>query len=61
VQVFTMPIPALSAAAEHVNRLLTDKVLTHPIAARFPLTEIAAAHRLVESGEAVGKVLIAQR
>ncbi|EWM10860.1 NADPH:quinone reductase [Kutzneria sp. 744] len=61
VQVFTMPAPALSAAAEHVNRLLADAVLTHPIAARFPLTGIAAAHRLVESGEAVGKVLLCQR
>jgi len=38
-----------------------DNVLTHPVAARFPLAEIAAAHRLVESGDAVGKVLLAER
>ncbi|GAA3438135.1 NADPH:quinone reductase [Kutzneria kofuensis] len=61
VQVFTMPAPAMRAGTEHVNRLLADGVLTHPIAARFPLAEVAAAHRLVESGDAVGKVLIAQR
>lgn len=61
VQVFTMPASALRAATEHVNRLLADQVLTHPIADRFPLAEIAAAHRRVESGAAVGKVLIAQR
>jgi len=50
VRVFTMPPPAMRAATEHVNRLLVDNVLTHPVAARFPLAEIAAAHRLVESG-----------
>ncbi|MFI9383344.1 NADPH:quinone reductase [Kutzneria sp. NPDC052558] len=61
VQVFTMPPPAVRAATEHVNRLLADNVLTHPVAARFPLAEIAAAHRLVESGDAVGKVLLAER
>ena len=59
VQVFTMPPPALRAAADHVNRLLADNLLTHPIAARFPLAEIAAAHRLVESGDVVGKILLA--
>jgi NADPH2:quinone reductase len=61
VQVFTMPAPALRAASEHVNRLLADNALTHPIDDRYPLGEIAAAHRRVESGDAVGKVLIAQR
>jgi NADPH2:quinone reductase len=59
VQVFTMPVHALHAATDHVNRLLADGLLTHPIAARFPLAEIAAAHRLVAAGTAVGKVLLA--
>lgn len=59
VQVFTMPAHALRAATEHVNRLLADTVLTHPVAARFALSEVAAAHRMVESGAAVGKVLLA--
>ena len=61
VRVFSMPAPAMRAATEHINRLLDDNVLTHPIAARFPLAEVAAAHRLVESGDAVGKVVIAGR
>jgi NADPH2:quinone reductase len=59
VQVFTMPVHALVAATDHVNRLLADNLLTHPVAARFPLAEIVAAHRLVESGEAIGKVVLA--
>jgi NADPH2:quinone reductase len=49
----------LRAATEHVTRLLADDVLTHPIAARLPLAEIAAAHELAESGRAIGKVLLA--
>jgi NADPH2:quinone reductase len=59
VQVFSMPPHALRAATEHVNRLLSDDVLTHPIAARLPLAEIATAHDLVENGRAIGKVLLA--
>jgi NADPH2:quinone reductase len=59
VQVFSMPAHALRAATEHVTRLLADDVLTHPIAARLPLAEIAAAHDLAENGRAIGKVLLA--
>ncbi|MEO3874828.1 zinc-binding dehydrogenase [Nonomuraea sp. B12E4] len=46
------------AATEHVTRLLEDDVLTHPVAARHPLTAAGAAHRDAEPGHAVGKVLI---
>jgi NADPH2:quinone reductase len=59
VRVFSMPAPALRAATEHVSRLLADDVLTHPIARIRPLAAIAEAHRLVESGAGIGKVLLA--
>ena len=33
--------------------------LSHAIAARYPLGEIAAAHEAVETGSAIGKVIVA--
>lgn len=39
-------------------RLLQERRLQHHIAARLPLAEIAAAHELVESGRAVGNVVL---
>jgi len=59
VLVFVMPAPAIRAATDHITRLLTDKALTHPIAARYPLGAITTAHHDVEHGRVIGKVLIA--
>lgn len=56
--VFVMPAPAIRAATDHVTRLLKDNVLTHPIAARHRLESIASAHRDVETGHGIGKVII---
>ncbi len=58
VLVFVMPAAARRAAVHDVTKLLADGVLTHPIAARYPLGEAAAAHEQVENGHAPGKVLI---
>lgn len=58
VLVFVMPPPARHAATEHVTRLLADGVLTHPVAARHPVAEVAEAHRRVERGAGIGKVLL---
>ncbi|GAA4607297.1 NADPH:quinone reductase [Actinoallomurus liliacearum] len=58
VLVFVMPPHALRAATDHVTRLLTDGVLTHPMASRHSLDAVAAAHREVEDGRAIGKVII---
>jgi len=41
-----------------VSRLLGENKLKHQIAARLPLSEAAQAHRLVESGQAVGNVVL---
>ena len=38
--------------------LLERGILVHPIAAVFPLADIAAAHELMESGAAIGKILV---
>ncbi len=38
--------------------LLERGILAHPIGAIFSLAEIAAAHQLMESGKAVGKILV---
>jgi NADPH:quinone reductase len=41
-----------------VSRLLGEHKLKHQIAARMPLAEAAQAHQLVESGKAVGNVVL---
>ncbi len=42
-----------------LGRMLERGVLRHNIAARLPLQDIAAAHEMVESGSAVGNVVLA--
>lgn len=48
----------LRAPAEQVFRLLENGQLKLHISERFPLREAAAAHRLVESRQSIGKVLL---
>jgi NADPH:quinone reductase len=47
-----------ASAIGGVTRLLTEGRLKHRIAARLPLSRAAEAHRLVESGEAIGNVVL---
>ncbi len=47
------------AGIRDVTALLECGRLVHPVAAVFPLAQIAAAHELMESGAAIGKVLVA--
>lgn len=58
VLVFAMPPPAIWAATDHITRLLQDDVLSHRIAARYPLDAIATAHDDVEQSRRIGKVLV---
>jgi NADPH2:quinone reductase len=58
VSVFGMPARALAAAIADVTAHLRAGTLTHPIAARHPLADIAAAHRAAERGGHVGRVLL---
>lgn len=59
LNILRLPSERLTAIATDVSRLCAAGALTHPVAATFPLSEIAAAHELVESGKAVGRVLVA--
>ena len=47
-----------AAAIDGLRRLLAADALSANIAARFPLTDIAAAHRLVEDGDKSGAVIV---
>jgi NADPH2:quinone reductase len=56
-----MPRQALADACREIAELAGRGVLTHPVAARYPLAECANAHRHQESGAALGNVLISVR
>jgi NADPH2:quinone reductase len=47
------------AGLEQLNALLRTAALTHTIAAAMPLERIADAHRLGESGKAIGNIVLA--
>ena len=47
-----------ASALAGVSLLLRENKLKHQIAARMPLSKAAEAHRLVESGRAVGNVVL---
>jgi len=52
------PPAARDAAARDLTSAAAQGALSVAVARTFPLTEIAAAHELVESGSAAGRVLI---
>jgi NADPH:quinone reductase len=52
------PQAAKDAAARDLTSVAAEGALSVTVARTFPLTEIAAAHELVESGSAAGRVLI---
>ncbi|NRF66950.1 NADPH:quinone reductase [Aquincola sp. S2] len=56
--VYNLGEPDRAAAEQTLTRLLTEQRLTHQIAERLPLAQIAAAHELVESGRAIGNVVL---
>lgn len=58
VLVYVMSLAAHTAAAEDITTCLKAGVLRHAIAQRFPLSDIAAAHEAVESGRAIGNLVV---
>jgi len=56
--VYHLAPPERAEATAALQRLLADDRLQHHVAARFPLERIADAHALVESGTAVGNVIV---
>ena len=52
------PTTKIAQALAGLTALLESGALMHNIAARLPLDRIAEAHELVESGKAVGNVVL---
>lgn len=59
VLVFVMPAQALAAAVADIGAHLQAGRLTHPVAEEHPLEDVAGAHRAVEDGHQVGRILLA--
>ncbi len=58
VAIFEVPEPAKLAAAGFVQKCLEEGRLWHRIDRRFPLDDIAAAHRHQETGRPRGKIIV---
>lgn len=58
VLVYAMSKAAHQAAIADITHCLQTGVLRHQIAQRFPLEQIAVAHVQMESGQAIGKILL---
>jgi len=56
--VYNLEADARAQAIDRLTALLEEDRLIHNIAARLPLQRIAEAHELVESGRAVGNVVL---
>lgn len=58
VLVYVMDAEAHAEAQRAIAEALEAGALTHNIAARYPLDDIVAAHEFLESGKALGKVIV---
>lgn len=58
VLVYGMPKTAHQKAAEDITTCLKSGVLKHRIAKEFTLDQIAEAHELLESGRAIGNLIL---
>ena len=56
--VYHLAPPDRARAVATLTRMLRQGALQHNVAARLPLAEIAAAHELVERGQAAGNVVL---
>lgn len=56
--VYNQPLSLRQRALAAVDALLAEDLLTHTIAAAFPLAEIAAAHETVEAGRQIGNIVV---
>jgi len=56
--VYAMPEAAKQQAIADISTALTNDVLQHRIAAKFPLEDIAAANKLIENGTIRGAVIL---
>jgi len=56
--VYELAAEERARAIDEITALLKANALVHNIAARLPLSDIVAAHRLVEDGKAIGNVVM---
>jgi len=56
--VYILPEPARRQSIQDINQALVQGALVHAIAESYPLDRIVAAHLAVESGKAVGNVVV---
>jgi len=56
--IYTLSEKERAAAVAGLTDLLERNALSHNIAARVPLAEVAVAHEMVESGKAMGNVVL---
>jgi NADPH:quinone reductase-like Zn-dependent oxidoreductase len=58
VLVYILPEDARRQSIQDINQALAQGALVHAIAESYPLDRIAAAHKAVESGTAIGNVVV---
>ncbi|MEO1006668.1 MAG: NADPH:quinone reductase [Cyanobacteria bacterium J06638_38] len=58
VFVYIMPEADKQFAIQDITKVLEAGALRHNIAHRFPLSEVATAHDLQDSGQAMGRIII---
>lgn len=58
VLVYNMSQQAKADACKDINQAIEDGALTHAIAKKFPLEQLAEAHEAVESGAMIGNVIV---
>jgi NADPH2:quinone reductase len=58
VLVYVLPEAARHQSIQDINQALVQGALVHGIAETYPLERIAAAHKAVESGTAIGNVVV---
>ena len=58
VLVYILPEAARRQSIQDINQALGQGALVHAIAETYPLDRIAAAHQAVESGKAIGNIVV---
>ncbi|MBA4098732.1 MAG: hypothetical protein C0484_18460 [Rhodospirillum sp.] len=58
VLVYILPEAARRQSIQDINQALAQGALVHAIAETYPLDRIAAAHQAVESGKAIGNIVV---
>jgi NADPH2:quinone reductase len=56
--VYELGVAHRAAGLAELTALLEEGRLTHSIVRRLPLDDIAAAHEILERGEAIGNVVL---